>query len=588
MRRIVVFCSMVCAALCAVAMPTKKEVAAARDVVAELMSDVVADQKAGKLTAAQVAEKALELAGRAETEAAKLLLIQGAVMGFARGGEPARAAEAMQRMKREIKDITPEYEADVLSRAVKTVPAKSGRLLYAMLDDTKRLVRYRRDIPVLEKKLAKMDTPEIRAQLAERLAATGDWKRALELFAKMDGDVARAAKFERGEIPAMTASEVADIWWVQKGMKDSDGFTVFQRHAGEWYKKALADSSLKGLKRDLAEKRLAGMGDDAQAAARSASAPYRGGDSGGPRPVAGDGNATAPQSGERPKDLVFKLDSKTDLEMVGIPAGKFTMGYEGWERSEFVSEMCKPHEVTITRPFWAAKYPVTYADFIALRLDSQKERGFLSFAKNQGHLSDEETQTIAFIVKSETVDEFFSLLNKRIRNRPKGYVFRLPTMAEWEYCFKADGSDTDLLGTWVKKDYILSDAVKDFQRKTGLPTTFVPVKVFKPNPWGLCKVFSREGDWILDTVNVADVLKGKEGNKAGESARVFSGVKGVVLPSEDPVFVASSSRPSVRLSRGYMYFPTGIIIGAGHPASGSCSFRIVLGPDLIAEQAKRK
>ena len=173
MRRIVVFCSMACAALCAVAMPTKKEVAAARDVVAELMSDVVSDQKAGKLTVVQVAEKALELAGRAETEAAKLLLIQGAVMGFARGGEPARAAEAMQRMKREIKDITPEYEADVLSRAVKTVPAKSGRLLYAMLDDTKRLVRYRRDIPVLEKKLAKMDTPEIRAQLAERLAAPG-------------------------------------------------------------------------------------------------------------------------------------------------------------------------------------------------------------------------------------------------------------------------------------------------------------------------------------------------------------------------------------------------------------------------------
>ena len=101
-------------------------------------------------------------------------------------------------------------------------------------------------------------------------------------------------------------------------------------------------------------------------------------------------------------------------------------------------------------------------------------------------------------------------------------------------------------------------------------------------------MFSREGDWILDTVNVADVLKGKEGNKAGESARVFSCVKGVVLPSEDPVFVASSSRPSVRLSRGYMYFPTGIIVGAGHPASGSCSFRIVLGPDLLAEQAKRK
>ena len=162
-----IFCLAAISVVAVSAMPTKKEVTAAREVVAELMSDVVADQKAGKLTAAQVAEKALELAVRAETEAAKLLLIQGAVMGFARGGEPARAAEAMQRMKREIKDITPEYEADVLSRAVKTVPAKSGRLLYAMLDDTKRLVRYRRDLPVLETKLAKMDTPEIREEFVK-------------------------------------------------------------------------------------------------------------------------------------------------------------------------------------------------------------------------------------------------------------------------------------------------------------------------------------------------------------------------------------------------------------------------------------
>ena len=89
--RNLIFCLVALSAMAVSAMPTKKEVNAARDVVAELMSDVVADQKAGKLTSAQVAEKALELAARAETEAAKLLLIQGAVMNFARGGEPARA-----------------------------------------------------------------------------------------------------------------------------------------------------------------------------------------------------------------------------------------------------------------------------------------------------------------------------------------------------------------------------------------------------------------------------------------------------------------------------------------------------------------
>ena len=307
------------------------------------------------------------------------------------------------------------------------------------------------------------------------------------------------------------------------------------------------------------------------------------------------------QNGKRPDNLVFKLDSKTDLEMVGIPAGKFTMGYEDWEHNYYKTEMCKPHEVTITRPFWAAKYPVTHADFIALRLDPQKERGFVSFVKNQAHLSDEETQTIAFIVKSETVDEFFSLLNKRIRNRPKGYVFRLPTMAEWEYCLKADGSDPSLLESKSKEidqgGYILSDAVKGFQKKMGWydekdiqrtigSLTFVPVNLFKPNPWGICRVLPKNGDWLLDTVNEADVVRGKEGFKVGPASKILSAVKGVALPDEDPIFVATS-KPSARLSRGMESFPTGIAVGAGH-GSGRSSFRIVLGPDLLAEQTKKR
>ena len=574
------------------AMPTKKEVTAAREVVSELMSDIVAEQKAGKLTAAQVAEKALDLAGRAETEAAKLLLIQGAVMGFARGGEPARAAEAMQRMKAEIKDVTPEYEADVLARAVKTVPAKSGSRLYSMLDDAKRLVKFRKDIPVIEKKLAKMDTPELRMQLAERLAALGDWKRALEMFAKMDGDIARAAKFERGELTAMTASEVADIWWAQKGMKDSAGYSIFQRHAGEWYKKALADGSLKGLKRDLAQKRLDGMGGE-DSAARSASAPYQGDATGGPRPVAADDGAqdraqtpAAPHSGERPKDLVFKLDSKTDLEMLGIPAGKFTMGYEDWEKSYFVSEMCKPHEVTITRPFWVAKYPVTPAVFMALKLRTAGLERCMNYQK-QGH-SYEEAKSVELMVPEKDVDEFFTLLNKRYKNRPKGYVFRLPTMAEWEYYLKADGSD-DALMKWsppiidVGGGYIENyEKVKEFKAKKGvrqerLDTKFIPVYLFKPNPWGVCMVLERNGQWLLDAVDSDKIVRGEPRDQA-----VFSAMKGVALPDRDPVFIASG-KSSVRLNRGGMCFPTSIKF-RGREGYG---IRIVLGPDLIAEQAKK-
>jgi len=598
-----IFCLAAISAIAASAMPTKKEVTAAREVVAELMSDVVADQKAGKLTAAQVAEKALDLAGRAETEAAKLLLIQGAVMGFARGGEPARAAEAMQRMKAEIKDITPEYEADVLARAVKTVPAKSGSRLYSMLDDAKRLVRFRKDVPVIEKKLAKTDTPELRMQLAERLAALGEWKRALEMFAKMDGDIARAAKFERGELTAMTASEVADIWWAQKGVKDSAGYSIFQRHAGEWYRKALADGSLKGLKRDLAQKRIDGMG-GGDSAARSASAPYQrdatggprsgaanDGDTGGPRPVAANEGTPmpAPQFGKRPDNLVFKLDSKTDLEMVGIPAGKFTMGYEDWERAYYVSELCKPHEVTISRPFWVARFPVTGGMMKALRFEGE---WLQKCPQVYRMIPSKDQPRLAARIEEREVNEFFLLLNKRFKNRPKGYVFRPPTMAEWEYYFKADGTDRTLLShhdPYRLRDYILSESAKNYLQKIGLEPKghrvgewrigAVPVDLFKPNPWGLQNVLLRWGTWLLDTVDPKNIVTPPP--KYRQSDNVFA-VKGVTLPEMDPVFTATG-KDGERLSRGNMFY----LVNMGTYGWGT-SVRIVLGPDLIAEQAKKK
>ena len=335
-----------CAALVALALPTKKDVDAARPIVAELMADAVAEQKAGKIKTAELGARALAFADRAETEAARLLLLQGAVMSFARGGEPERAAQTVRKMRGEIKGITPEYEADMLSRAVKSLPLKDGRLLYGMLDDARRLVRYRREAATLEKSLAAKDDPAKRAQLAERLAALGEWKRALEEIAKLDGDMARAAKFELGE-GTMTSAEVAEIWWRQSGMKDADGFTVFQRHAGEWYVKALSDGSLTGLKRDLAQKRIDDMGGIKNFRGSGTVASKSRTSSNSPK------EKLPKETSARPKPLVLDLGGGVKMEMVGCPAGAFMMGYDA-SKPEYT-----PHEVTITRPFWMGRFPVT-------------------------------------------------------------------------------------------------------------------------------------------------------------------------------------------------------------------------------------
>ena len=422
-----------CAALVALALPTKKEVQAARPIVAELMADAVAEQKAGKIKTAELGARALALADRAETEAARLLLLQGAVIAFARGGEPARAAEAVRKMRGEIKGITPEYEADMLSRAVKSLPLKDGRLLYGMLDDARRLVRYRREAATLEKSLAAKDDPAKRAQLAERLAALGEWKRALEEIAKLGGDVARAAKFELGE-GTMTSAEVAEFWWRQSGMKDADGFTVYQRHAGEWYAKALADGSLTGLKRDLAQKRIDDMGgiknfrgSGTVASGTRAASGHRG--SGVPAAVASDWRL--PASFTPPLEKTLTLPSGEQITFAACPAGTFqmsngTMPISGGPPSGY-------HKVTITHPFWISKKMVT----------ARKLKGFIPAGKQATadkvarEFPDKEV-VIATPLEYNVTGRFCDALNRQQASiLPPSYVFRLPSEAELEYAWRA-------------------------------------------------------------------------------------------------------------------------------------------------------
>ena len=361
--------------------------------------------------------------------------------------------------------------------------------------------------------------------------------------------------------------------WDAAGTDGSDRSLAFRAHAARFYRAAIADGSLAGLRKTIATKRI----DEAKA----------------------DGLPDEPEdapavaaSGERPKPLSFDLGG-VKLEMVGCPAGKFTMGYQSWKQSGFETEMCMPHEVTITRPFWAAKYPITLGMCLALRFAPDDVKRHMEWLQQHKSFKPEEAQMALerFNATQERVDDFLALLNKRINNRPKGYVFRLPTMAEWEYCLKADGSDEDLLkGTPKWEEYVLSEEVVAFMKGKGLYNDdvkkmwssfkMVPVNLFRPNPWGICRLFDVDGEWIMDAVDdVNDVIYGKKGQISGPESHIFSGVKGVSLPDRDPVFIATSKNP-VRLNRGYMFRPAGICVAY----KWGITARVVLGPDLLKER----
>ena len=418
MKKLVACCAVALAAWTAMAVPTKAEVDAARKVVAELMADDVADQKAGRIKLPQLAEKALELADRAETDAARLLLLQGALISFAQGGDPARAADVLLKIRTDIADVTPEYEADVLSRAVRSIPSRKGGRLYGLLEDARRLLKYRRDIPKLEKTLAAKDDPATRAQLAERFAALGDWKRALAELAKLDDDAGRAARYAlRGE-GKMTTAVVADIWWRYPGEKDAFGFTVFQRYAAGWYARALDDGSLTGLNRELAQKRIDSVGGLADAN----------------RKVSPDNMAVA--YGERPQPLVLDLGDGVKMEMVGCPSGKFLMQYDS---QELPNGGKLP--VEITRPFWFGKYPVTIAEWERLMPPAALPKG-VKRENVDPRVPVQKFHDPQLGWNRKEAEDFMERLTKKFRRLiPAGYVFRLPTDAEWVYAFRANSTD---------------------------------------------------------------------------------------------------------------------------------------------------
>ena len=95
-------------ALAVAAMPTNDEVKKAAPIVKELMNPLVADFKAKKKTAVEVGEMAMAYAKGADSEAAKFLLLKGAIWYFAQAKEDAKTVAAIAALGEQVKNLPPE------------------------------------------------------------------------------------------------------------------------------------------------------------------------------------------------------------------------------------------------------------------------------------------------------------------------------------------------------------------------------------------------------------------------------------------------------------------------------------------------
>ena len=249
MKRLALGTMVACAAT-ALAMPTKQEISKAQPFVAELMAPIMDDFKAKKKTAAEVAEAAVAYAAEAKTEPAKFMLYRSSVPYYVRGEAYDKAAEAIDLLKGNVKDVPAEVILEILVKASVDDLKERAPRLYAMYRQAKRQVSAENDVKGLRKKPA---SPANRRKLAEALATAGNWSEALKEFASLRDDTAQMAKKEQDGSAAN--AELGEFWWTYaptyKNAEDT-----FKLHAAYYYRKALAADEITGLKKNIVEQRI--------------------------------------------------------------------------------------------------------------------------------------------------------------------------------------------------------------------------------------------------------------------------------------------------------------------------------------------
>jgi formylglycine-generating enzyme required for sulfatase activity len=185
-------------------------------------------------------------------------------------------------------------------------------------------------------------------------------------------------------------------------------------------------------------------------------------------------------SADAPGHLIdVVLPQNVTIAFCSIPAGSFTMGSPEDEESRHPDE--SQVEVTLIKPFWLAKTPVTQAQWDAVM--GSKPNSFEGPNLPMDHVSWEDAR--AYLAK---------LNEKGIV--PEGWKFALPTEAQWEYACRAGEAGPFSGGSLDEVGWYLGNS--------GSQTHEVGQK--KPNALGLHDMHGNVLEWCADWYN--DTLKG--------------------------------------------------------------------------------
>lgn len=198
--------------------------------------------------------------------------------------------------------------------------------------------------------------------------------------------------------------------------------------------------------------------------------------------------------------------------LVAIPGGAFMMGSEKSEPGHEKDESPR-HEVTI-RPFAIGQTEVTVGEYrrfseetgrrIHPRLRSCYTYVTTVWWEIEGNYWDspgfEQSDDHPVVcVSTEDAEDYVAWLNSKVEGDP----YRLPSEAEWEYAARAGAKSAFWWGGQISSDQAnyKGDLVYDKGSAGEYRGGTLPVKSFKPNPFGLYQVHGNVHEWTADCEN---------------------------------------------------------------------------------------
>jgi formylglycine-generating enzyme required for sulfatase activity len=138
--------------------------------------------------------------------------------------------------------------------------------------------------------------------------------------------------------------------------------------------------------------------------------------------------------------------------------------------------------ITLSHDFWLGKYEVTQGDYEKI------------MAKNPSNFPGETNRPVEKVTWFDAMSYCSSVTKRETEagHLPSGYIYRLPTEAEWEYACRAGTTNFYSFGDSADQS---DQYAWTLENSEGTPH---PVGQKLPNPWGLYDMHGNVWEWCSD------------------------------------------------------------------------------------------